>query len=139
MADRRTYLVDTSALNRLRTPSVAARLVPLIAEQDVYTCALVDLEVLYSAKSLRDYEELSLELTGLIDEPIRPGTMTRAREVQHELARTGHHRVTIADLVIAAVAELEGHTVLHYDGDYERIARITRQRCEWVVPRGSVS
>jgi hypothetical protein len=28
-------------------------------------------------------------------------------------------------------------TVLHYDGDYDMIAKVTGQPTEWVVPRGS--
>ena len=42
------------------------------------------------------------------------------------------------DLIIAATAELAGPTVLHYDEDYERIAKITGQPVEWVVPKGSL-
>jgi hypothetical protein len=28
--------------------------------------------------------------------------------------------------------------VLHYDADFDHIARITGQRCEWVVEAGSI-
>jgi predicted nucleic acid-binding protein len=53
-----------------------------------------------------------------------------------ELARHGHHRsVGVADLLIAAVAEVHGATVLHYDSDFERIAEVTGQAHEWIVPR----
>ena len=44
----------------------------------------------------------------------------------------------IQDLMIAAAAEAHGLTVLHYDADFDRIAKVTRQPTEWVVPRGSV-
>jgi hypothetical protein len=27
---------------------------------------------------------------------------------------------------------------LHYDADFDRIAAVTGQRCEWVVPAGSI-
>lgn len=40
------------------------------------------------------------------------------------------------DLLIAAVAELAGAAVWHYDSDYDRIAEVTGQPMEWVVPRG---
>jgi predicted nucleic acid-binding protein len=63
----------------------------------------------------------------------------RAIEVQTALARTGQHRgVPIPDLLIAAVAEASGLSVLHYDADFDRVAEITGQPVEWVVPRGSV-
>lgn len=42
------------------------------------------------------------------------------------------------DLLIAAAAESLGLTVLHYDADFDRIAAVTGQPCEWVVPAGSV-
>jgi hypothetical protein len=28
--------------------------------------------------------------------------------------------------------------VLHYDQDFDKIANLTGQRCEWVVPAGSI-
>jgi len=43
-----------------------------------------------------------------------------------------------SDLLVAAVAERERVTVLHYDGDYELIAQLTSQPMQWVVPRGTV-
>ncbi len=44
----------------------------------------------------------------------------------------------MADLVISAVAERYRVTVLHYDGDFDRVAAVTGQSTEWVVPAGSV-
>jgi predicted nucleic acid-binding protein len=56
-----------------------------------------------------------------------------------ELARRGLHRaVGIPDLLIAAVAERERLTLLHYDSDYDFVAGITNQPIQWVVPRGSI-
>ena len=46
--------------------------------------------------------------------------MDRALEVQHLMARRGQHRVP--DLMIAAAADVGGATLLHYDGDFDRIA-----------------
>ena len=42
------------------------------------------------------------------------------------------------DLLIAAVAEREAVTLLHYDSDYELIASVTGQAMRWVVTRGTV-
>jgi len=56
------------------------------------------------------------------------------------LAQGSQHRgVSLPDLLIAACAECQSLTVLHYDADYERIAKLTGQPTRWVVPRGSVS
>ena len=35
-------------------------------------------------------------------------------------------------------SEQAGLTVLHYDGDFDVIAKATGQRCEWVVPAETV-
>jgi hypothetical protein len=45
--------------------------------------------------------------------------------------------VSIPDLIVAATAERYSLTVLHYDADYDRLAAITGQSTEWVVPRGT--
>lgn len=70
--------------------------------------------------------------------PVDDAVFDRAIEVQGWLARRGQHRLPIPDLVIAAAAEASGLDVLHYDGDFDRIAAVTGQPMEWVVPRGSV-
>jgi predicted nucleic acid-binding protein len=44
----------------------------------------------------------------------------------------------VPDLLVAAAAEGEGLIVLHYDADFDRIAAVTGQRSEWVVPAGSI-
>jgi predicted nucleic acid-binding protein len=65
--------------------------------------------------------------------------MDRAVAVHHELGKRSRHRdFGLPDLIIAATAELNGATVLHYDADYDRIAAVTGQPSEWVVPRGSI-
>ena len=68
----------------------------------------------------------------------KPEVMAKAIELQHELARHGHHRVPIPDLVISAAAQAVGLTVLHYDSDFERISDAGGAAQEWVVPRGSL-
>ncbi len=55
MAVEARYLVDQSALARVHQPTVAARLEPLFLSGEIATCGIVDLEVLFSARSLSDY------------------------------------------------------------------------------------
>jgi predicted nucleic acid-binding protein len=99
---------------------------------------LLDLELLYSARNLAAYEEVLEERRSLDTAPITPDVMTKAIELQHELARHGHHRVPIPDLVISAAAQAAGLTVLHYDTHFERIAHAGGAAQEWVLPRGSL-
>jgi hypothetical protein len=47
--------------------------------------------------------------------------------------------VGFPDLLIAAVAERERVTVLHYDSDFDLTAEVTGQAMQWVVPRGTVT
>jgi predicted nucleic acid-binding protein len=46
--------------------------------------------------------------------------------------------VGLPDLLVAAVAEREHVTVLHYDADYDLVAQVTGQPMRWVVARGTV-
>lgn len=137
MAHRRTFLLDTSALQRLHVPAVAEALAQLFASGEATTCAVVDLEVLYSARS-SDYDAALAERRSFPSAPITPAVMDRAVEIQRLLARRSQHRLPVTDLIIAAAAESARMTVLHYDADYERIAEVTGQPQEWVVPRGSI-
>ncbi|MGH9138236.1 MAG: PIN domain nuclease [Acidimicrobiales bacterium] len=133
-------LADTSAWHRSRHAAVAERWADHLVTDEIATCHQVRLEVLYSARSARDYDRLAEELTALHQIPCDVAAFERALEVQSRLARRAlHHRsVKIADLVIAASAELAGVTVWHYDEDFDRIARITGQPVEWIAPRGTL-
>jgi len=133
-----TYLADKSALARFPVPAVAARLRPLLEDGDLATCAIVDLEVLYSSRNLADYEEILQERRSLDAAPITPEVLTKAIDLQHALARRGQHRVPIPDLIISAAALLAGLVVLHYDSDFERITAVGGAAHEWVVPKGSI-
>ncbi|MGL5828071.1 MAG: PIN domain nuclease, partial [Angustibacter sp.] len=91
------------------------------------------LELGYSARNTADWK-LSLsghpvKLMPLIS--LTPGIESRAVEVQGLLVRVGHHRApSVPDLLLAATAELSGLTMLHYDKDFELIARLTGQPVE---------
>ena len=103
----------------------------------VATCAIVDLEVLYSSRNLADYEEILEERRSLDDAPITPEVMSRAIELEYALAGRGQHRLPIPALVISAAAQVAGLVVLHYDADFERIAAAGGAPHEWVVPQGT--
>lgn len=134
-------LGDTSALTRRTTrPEVRAVVEPLLLAGRIATTSLIDLELLFSAPDPATYVELAVALRGMPRVALTEEHMERALEVQAELARTSRHRaVPLPDLVVAAVAEHNGLTVLHYDQDFDLIAEITGQPVRWVVPRGSVS
>jgi predicted nucleic acid-binding protein len=132
------YLADKSSLARFPVPAVAARLRPLLEDGELASCAIVDLEVLYSSRNLSDYEEILEERRSLDAAPITPDVMTKAIDLQHELGRRGQHRVPIPDLIISAAALLADLVVLHYDADFERIEAAGGAPHEWVVRQGSI-
>ena len=119
-------------------PLLSSLLGPLLVDGLVATTPIIDLEVLYSARSFADCEEILAERRALPSYPVTREVTDRAVNVQHRLARLGRHRIPLPDLLIAALAELNDLAVMHYDADYDHIAEITGQRCEWVVPRGSI-
>lgn len=136
---RARFLIDKSALVRMNLEPVRRRLAPIIEAGEAATCAMIDLEVLYSARNHADHESIRKRRALAYHQvPITDLVLRRAIEVQGELARSGHHRVPIPDLIIAAVAEAADLILVHYDRDYDRIAEVTGQPTEWVVERGSV-
>ena len=63
----------------------------------------------------------------------------QARQVQEMLTEKGQHRGPGAtELLVAATAELTGRTLLHYDRDFEPVARATGQETLWPAPPGSI-
>lgn len=70
-------------------------------------------------------------------EYLTPRSEDRAVDVQALLADRGQHRAAaIPDLLIAALAELGGLSVLHDDHDFELIAAVTDQRVEMLQSAG---
>ena len=136
-----SFLADKSALTRSDTrPEVREVLEPLLVAGEVATCGIVDLELLYSASSRATYRALAEALRGMPRVPVDESSVRRALEVQAMLAERSQHRaVPLPDLLIAACAEQAGLAVLHYDADFDRIAELTGQRTQWIVPRGSVA
>jgi predicted nucleic acid-binding protein len=136
-----SFLVDKSALARRFTRAeVGEVLDPLLRRKDAATCGVVDLEVLFSAPSPGRYREAAEGLSGMPRAPVTEECVERALTVQAMLAERSQHRaVSLPDLLIAACAEQAQLTVLHYDADFDRIAEVTGQPTQWIVPRGSVS
>ncbi|MBV1849653.1 PIN domain nuclease [Catellatospora tritici] len=134
------YLVDTSALLRVkRNPEVARVIGPLLIQGSVAICAPALLEVMYSTRATEYDTTLLTFQQSMHVLALDQASCARAVEVQQLLAQTSQHRTAKAiDLLIAACAEMNSLTVLHYDRDYDAIAAVTHQPTMWVVPAGSV-
>jgi len=140
MAAVASHLADTSALARLHRPAVAAVLGPLIEAGLVATCGVVEFELGWATRTGAEFDEVRADREeGYEWLATRDEDWHRALDVQAVLWHTGRVRaVGFPDLLIAAVAERELVTLLHYNSDYDLVAEVTSQPMQWVVPRGTV-
>ena len=133
-----THLVDTSALTRLSRPEVRAVVEPLALAGRLARVTISDLEVGYSARSAAEWDRLVGSLDAFVPVDTTAGHLRRAMQVQRLLASRHQRGRKIPDLLVAAAAEELDVAVLHYDADFDHIARVTGQPCQWVVARGSI-
>ncbi|MES4901696.1 MULTISPECIES: PIN domain-containing protein [unclassified Streptomyces] len=120
------YLIDASALARVLLGQNTAEWDDRIGAGLVAICDITELEVLYSARSATDRARLKAALDAWC--PMPDGIHRRARVVQEQLTAKGEHRTAgPIDLLVAAAAEEAGLALLHYDPDFETIARTTSQ------------
>ena len=140
MTSTATYLIDTSALARLSVPQVGDVLRPRIDAGRVAITAVTWLEIGGTARSRSDHDRSQRRILERLQFVYgSPRSERRAIEVQQALMNVEHHRaVKLPDLLIASTAEAQGLTVLHHDADFDRIAAVTEQPVEWVVPAGTV-
>lgn len=119
------WIVDKSALVRATDPVVSNQLIELAGV--LHICPVGELELLYSARSARDYDaqQESLHETFKIATP-PPDIFERALRLQRDLAHHHGmwHRIPIPDLLIAETAIHHGLGVLHVDNDFTRIAEV---------------
>ena len=132
------FLVDTSAWNRINaTPELSSHWTDLSASGRVAMCPPVRLELLFSARGPADYASFADELDGLPSCPLSHRVVDRAGAVQALLADRSQHRGPNAvDLFVAAIAEVNELTLVHYDRHFDAIARVTGQPTEWIAARG---
>jgi predicted nucleic acid-binding protein len=97
-----------------------------------------DLEIGYSARDAAEWDRLNEALQAFELIETTGDHLRRARQVQRLLATRHQRGRKVPDLLIAAAAESRDLTVLHYDADFDRIAAVTGQSCEWIVAAGSI-
>lgn len=123
------YLIDTSGLFRILQDKLRQAWAEELTAGVIATRPVVELEFLYSARSLsdrRDKRNLMQAVFGWV--PMTDDSYERAHEVQHMLTETGKHRSAgPVDLLIAATAERQRLTVLTDDHDFETVASVTGQ------------
>ena len=133
-----TCLLDTSVLTRLRQTSIREAVEPRAVRTELARAGISDLEIGYSARSASEWDRLAEALQAFELVETTAEHLRRARQVQRQLASKHQRGRKVPDLLVAAAAEARNLTVLHYDADFDRIAAVTGQLCDWIVPAGSV-
>jgi len=132
---RDLYLIDTSGMFRILQGELREAWSDQLTAGVIAICPIVELEFMYSARSLADRLEkqrLIRDLFGWVAMPER--AYERAGEVQQLLTEAGTHRSAGAvDLLIAATAEREQLTVLCDDHDFQTVAGVTGQPVKLVT------
>ena len=121
----RGWIVDKSAAARGSDPVVSGQLIELAGL--LYVCPVGELELLYSARSARDYDARRSQLHSNFKTAAAPSDVfERALRLQRDLAHHHGmwHRIPIPDLLIAETALHHDLGVVHVDGDFERIAEV---------------
>ncbi|HEY1690093.1 MAG TPA: PIN domain-containing protein [Solirubrobacteraceae bacterium] len=116
MALGRLLLVDKSALERATSETLELG--------ELCLCAVVRLEMLYSARSPSDYERIEQWLDAFRNLRIDAETIATALTAQRELGQRGRHRLPVPDLLIAACAQQHQASVLHVDRHYDTLAEV---------------
>jgi predicted nucleic acid-binding protein len=111
---------------------------PLHERYLLAVCRPTEYEMIRSARDSAEATRISTWLHAFDYLHSDDGVFARALEVQRNALNAGTHRaLSLPDLLIAATAEQNRLTVLHYDGDFDMIASLTGQPTEWVVPPGT--
>lgn len=125
-----TWLIDKSAYTRLGESPDAQEWADRIGRGVVRISTVTRLEIGYSFHNAEQarHETLSPPLSLMPLEYVTPAAENRAIATQLLLADRGQHRApSVPDLLVAAIAETAGLTVLALDRGYELIADLTGQ------------
>ena len=133
-------LADTSAwTNRHKDPAVDQDFEERILADEIATCPMVVMELLWTSRSQQDFEDIRRDLDALAKVTNDQDSWDRAMDVWRELVIQGRHpQVKIPDLLVAAGAEIAGLSVCHYDADFDVIATVTGQSVRAIAPLGSL-
>jgi predicted nucleic acid-binding protein len=134
------FLIDTSAASRLIRLAAAGLWTGPIGEGRISICDATETELLYSARSAAECRALKGRLARLYTWRVMPDdAWQRAQELLLRQADVGCHRSAgVVDLLVAVTAQYHQLTVLHYDRDFETVAKHTDLRTHWLAEPGSI-
>ncbi|MFD6885985.1 PIN domain nuclease [Streptomyces sp. NPDC059957] len=134
------FLIDTSAAHRITLPGPFSTWRPALAAGRIGMCAVTEVEALYSARSTAQYTQMRQAFTDLyVWHEIPDDVWARVGAAQSALAEAGCVRSAgVVDLVVAVTAMRHRLTVLHYDRDFETLAKHIELRTRWLAEPGSI-
>ncbi len=136
-----SHLLDTSVITRVShgKPLVKEALKALkdsVGGANIARCAMTDLEYCFSAENERQWDMRAKDLAVYGSVAVESTDFTTALELQRELARVGLAKRRA--LIIAAVAIRKELTLVHYDADFDHIAKVSHLKHQWIVAAGMV-
>lgn len=133
------FIADASAWWNARKPQAREGWLAALQGNQIATCPIVVMELLYSTRDADEFVAFERELSVLRDVAVTRSVTTGAIGALRELAHHGpyHHRIPISDALIAAAAQEAGLGVLHYDHHYDRLAQVLNFKSCWIAPPGT--
>jgi len=134
------FIADKSVWDRAGLPQIRPLWEQALRADQIATCAISRLELLYSARGIEEFASWETDLAALRDIPITRSELAAAVGAMRDLVERGdrHHRVPLPDVILAATAASAGVGVLHYDRHFDRLAEVLSFRSQWIVPRGTI-
>ena len=138
-----SHLLDTSVITRVShgKPRVKEALLELqesVGGVNIARCTMTDLEYCFSAENERQWDVRAKDLAVYQSVTVESADFRAALQLQRELARVGLAKRKAPGLIIAAVAIRKGLTLIHYDTDFDHIAKVSPLKHQWIVPAGSI-
>jgi predicted nucleic acid-binding protein len=130
------FLLDKSAHELARRDPDARQAFETLAVSGLLaTCAIVELEVLFSARNPADHRRLKRYLREqCVWLETSDDTLSAAVDLQETMLTAGMHRKPIPDLIIASVAQHHDAVLVHHDRDFDDIATVaTGLHTRWIT------
>lgn len=133
-------IADTSARMRAHERAVREEWIAAVKADQIATCAIVTMELLFSARDADSVAKIETIEAALRQVPMSASVHRAAIGAFRELAgrNAGFHRVPPPDAMIAAAAQDAGIGVLHYDRHFDRLAEALHFESVWIAPPGSL-
>jgi predicted nucleic acid-binding protein len=124
----------------MRTESVQEQWSAAIEADQIVTCSIVTMEMLFNARDADAVAQTEKIEATLRQIPVTASVQRAAIGAVRELAQAGAgaHRIPPPDILIAAAAQEAGVGVLHYDRHYDRLTEVLNFESVWIAPPGSL-